>query len=81
MKQLGPHKKYVILAIVIQSIVVVLLGYYLFKARADKAEKEGEKAKTVCIPQGYEFRLSRQAAQLSYIQPSPKASPWPRLHG
>jgi hypothetical protein len=49
MKQLGPHKKYVILAIVIQSIVVVLLGYYLFKARADKTENKGEKAKTVFI--------------------------------
>jgi hypothetical protein len=49
MKQLGPHKKYVILAIVIQSIVVVLLGYYLFKVRADKAEKEGDKVKTVFI--------------------------------
>jgi hypothetical protein len=80
MKQLGPHKKYVILAIVIQSIVVVLLGYYLFKARADKAEKEGEKVKTVFIPQGHEFRLSRQAAQLSYILPSPEPSRWPRLH-
>jgi hypothetical protein len=81
MKQLGPHKKYVILAIVIQSIVVVLLGYYLFKARADNAEKEAEKAKTDFIPQGHEFRLSRQTAQLSYIQPSPKTLRWPRLHG
>lgn len=36
MKQLGPHKKYVILAIVIQSIAVILLGYYLFKSRAAK---------------------------------------------
>jgi hypothetical protein len=81
MKQLGPHKKYVILAIVIQSIVVVLLGYYLFKARAEKTENKGEKAKAVFIPQGHEFRLSKQAAQLSYIQPSPEASPRPRLHG
>lgn len=49
MKQLGPHKKYVILAIVIQSIAVILIGYYLFKARAAQqgSEGQGDKGKQV----------------------------------
>lgn len=42
MKQLGPHKKYVILAIIIQSIAVILIGYYLFKARAAKEGQQGQ---------------------------------------
>jgi len=37
MKQLGPYKKYIIIAAVIQSIIVVIAGYILFKSMADRA--------------------------------------------
>ncbi len=45
MKQLGPHKKYVIAAAVIQSIIVVIAGYLLFKSKfnhdpADSVQKK-----------------------------------------
>lgn len=33
MKQLGPYKKYIIIAAVIQSILVIIFGYSLFKSR------------------------------------------------
>ena len=34
MKQLGPYKKYIIAAAVIQSVIVVIVGYVLFKSMA-----------------------------------------------
>lgn len=36
MKQLGPYKKYIIAAAVIQSIIVVIVGFVLFKSMAEK---------------------------------------------
>ena len=36
MKQLGPYKKYIIAAAVIQSIIVIIVGYVLFKSMAVK---------------------------------------------
>ena len=36
MKQLGPYKKYIIAAAVIQSIIVIIVGYILFKSKAMK---------------------------------------------
>ena len=36
MNQLGPYKKYVILAAVIQSIIVVIVGIVLFKSKVMK---------------------------------------------
>lgn len=40
MKNLGPYKKYIVAAAVIQSIIVVVAGYLLFRAMADKASLE-----------------------------------------
>lgn len=42
MKQLGPYKKYIIAAAVIQSVIVVIVGYVLFKSMAveDPAEHQ-----------------------------------------
>jgi len=34
MNRLGPYRKYIIAAAIIQSIIVVLIGYFLFKSRA-----------------------------------------------
>ena len=36
MKQLGPYKKFIIAAAVIQSILVIIVGYVLFKSKAAK---------------------------------------------
>lgn len=33
MKQLGRHKKYVIIAAVVQSVIVIIAGYLLFKSK------------------------------------------------
>jgi hypothetical protein len=33
MKNLGPYKKYIIIAAVIQSIVVIVAGYIIFRAK------------------------------------------------
>jgi hypothetical protein len=40
MKQLGPYKKYIIAAAVIQSIIVVIVGYVLFKSMVEKDPME-----------------------------------------
>lgn len=36
MKHLGPYRKYMIAGAIIQSIIVVVAGYLLFKSRAAK---------------------------------------------
>lgn len=36
MNRLGPYKKYIIAAAVIQSILVIFVGYILFKSRAEE---------------------------------------------
>lgn len=36
MKHLGPYKKYIVAAAVIQSIVVIIGGFILFKYSAEK---------------------------------------------
>ncbi len=40
MKHLGPYKKYIIAAAVIQSIIVIIVGYILFKSKAMKEPLE-----------------------------------------
>lgn len=40
MKHLGPYRKYMIAAAVIQSIIVVVAGYLLFKSKAMKSPLE-----------------------------------------
>ena len=42
MKHLGPYKKYIIAAAVIQCIIVIVGGYYLFKYSAMKNSMEHE---------------------------------------
>lgn len=42
MKNLGPYKKYIIAAAIIQSIVVVVVGYILFKSKLTKDPLEGQ---------------------------------------
>lgn len=42
MNKLGPYKKYVVIAAVIQSIIVVVAGYILFKSRAAKELPENK---------------------------------------
>jgi len=37
MKRLGPYKKYIIAAAVIQSVMVVFVGYFFFKSKRMKA--------------------------------------------
>ncbi len=36
MNNLGPYKKYIIAAAVIQSIIVIIVGFILFKSKAMK---------------------------------------------
>jgi len=36
MKQLGPYRKFVIAAAILQSIIVVVAGFFLFKDRLGK---------------------------------------------
>jgi|GEM_PF-3062643 len=44
MNNLGPYKKYIIAAAVIQSIIVIIVGFILFKSKAmkDPLEHEGQ---------------------------------------
>lgn len=42
MKHLGPYRKYMIAGAIIQSIIVVVAGYLLFKSRAAKNPLEHE---------------------------------------
>ncbi len=46
MKQLGPYKKYIIAAAIIQSIIVVLIGYVLFKSRSEEKTLESSAIET-----------------------------------
>lgn len=42
MNNLGPYKKYIIAAAVIQSIIVIIVGFILFKSKAMKDPLEHE---------------------------------------
>ena len=36
MKQLGPYRKYVTIAAIVQSVIVIVAGYLLFKSQAHR---------------------------------------------
>ena len=52
MNNLGPYKKYIIAAAIIQSIIVIIVGFILFKSKTmnDPLEHEGQEKSGVEEP-------------------------------